>query len=759
MVVFPGTVTSLFVGRPSSVSALETALQSGSRIFLGTQQNPEIDDVVENDLFPTGCLAQVIQCVKLPDGAVKVVVQGLQRYRLRELTGENGCGIVSVTLVREKKAQGPEVLAVMRSVLDLFTEYVKLNPRLPQETVLSVSNIDRAGVLADQIASQSPLKVMEKQAVLEEADPVERLKQLAGLLTQEIEILRIEKKIRGEVRRQMERSQREYYLTEQIKAIQRELGRDGENAEEIEQYRAKIKKAGLSPEIREKAERELKRLAAMPPMSPEAAVTRNYLEWMVSLPWTRRTRDRLDIRTVRKVLNDDHFGLEKPKQRIVEFLAVRKLVDKLRGPILCFVGPPGVGKTSLGRSIARALRRRFVRISLGGVRDEAEIRGHRRTYVGALPGRIVQMMRKAGTVNPVFLLDEVDKMSTDFRGDPSAALLEVLDPELNSTFTDHYLEVEYDLSQVLFITTANLLDPVPAALKDRMEVIEIPSYTDFEKFRIARDFLVPKQIRANGLRGKGISFSKPSIETIIHSYTRESGVRQLEREIASVLRKQATKVAAGSAAKRIRVTPKLVETCLGPPKFLEGRKEAKDGVGVAMGLAWTEAGGKILPTEVAALPGTGILTLTGQLGDVMQESAKAALSFARSRSRELGLRPDFHRRKDIHVHVPEGAIPKDGPSAGVTLATAIISALTGRPVRSDLAMTGEVSLRGRVLSVGGVKEKVLAAHRATIRTVILPEENRRDLAEIPHEVQNDLNLVFVKDMDGVLGVALQETEA
>jgi len=497
----------------------------------------------------------------------------------------------------------------------------------------------------------------------------------------------------------------------------------------------------------------------MPPMSPEAAVTRNYLEWMVSLPWKRRTRDRLDIRSVRKVLDEDHYGLDKPKQRIVEFLAVRKLVDKLRGPILCFVGPPGVGKTSLGRSIARALRRRFVRISLGGVRDEAEIRGHRRTYVGALPGRIVQMMRKAGTVNPVFLLDEVDKMSTDFRGDPSAALLEVLDPELNSTFTDHYLEVEYDLSQVLFITTANLLDPVPAALKDRMEVIEIPSYTDFEKFRIARDFLVPKQIRANGLRGKGVSFSKPSIETVIHSYTRESGVRQLEREIASVLRKQATRVASGSAASRIRVTPKLVEACLGPARFLEGRKEAKDWVGVAMGLAWTESGGRILPTEVAALPGTGILTLTGQLGDVMQESAKAALSYARSRSRDLGLRPDFHRRKDIHVHVPEGAIPKDGPSAGVTLATAIISALTGRPVRNDLAMTGEVSLRGRVLSVGGVKEKILAAHRAAIRTVILPEDNRRDLVEIPKEVRDDLNLVFVKDMDGVLEAALRKPEA
>jgi ATP-dependent Lon protease len=736
------------------VAALEKAMASGSLVLLGTQQDPEVDEPALSDLYPVGCLAEVVQSIKLPDGSAKVIIQGLQRYRIRQLkTDESGTAALA-DLISERKAEGTEIQATMRSVLDLFQEYVKLNPRIPQETLLSVSSTDDAGRLADQIAAQSPLKVNEKQAVLEARSPQTRLRHLAGFLSQELEILQLEKKIRGEVRRQMERSQREYYLTEQIKAIQRELGRDTENAEEIDQFRAKIRKAGFSPEVREKAERELSRLAAMPPMSPEATVVRNYLEWLVVLPWSRRSRDRLDIDFVQKVLDRDHYGLEKPKQRIVEFLAVRKLVERVKGPILCFVGPPGVGKTSLGRSIARALRRRFIRISLGGVRDEAEIRGHRRTYVGALPGRIIQMMRKANTCNPVFLLDEVDKMSVDFRGDPSAALLEVLDPELNFTFTDHYLEVEYDLSQVLFITTANFTDPIPPALRDRMEVIEIPSYTHLEKFHIAKGFLIPKQVRANGLAGRGVSFSKQAVDLLIHSYTREAGVRQLEREIAGVLRKQAKNVAAGTAGKRIRITPRMVESCLGPPRYLHARKEHEDGIGVAMGLAWTEVGGQILGTEVSVLRGSGNLTLTGHMGDVMQESAKAALSYARSREKELGLRRDFHRQWDIHVHVPEGAIPKDGPSAGITMATAIVSALTQRPVRSDVAMTGEVTLRGRVLPVGGVKEKILAAHRAGITTVLLPEENRRDLRDIPEDVLSAVHLVFVKDMDAVLDNAL-----
>jgi ATP-dependent Lon protease len=747
-------VTSLFVGRSQSVTALEGASGAGSRIMLATQRDPEIDDPSLTDLYAVGCLAEVIQYMKLPDSSVKVIIRGLQRYRIRDLADNDSYLAARVALVSDEKTEGTEILATMRSVLDIFHDYVKLNPRIPQEALLAVSNTDDPGHLADQIAAQSPLKVNEKQAVLETRAPLKRLRQLAEVLVQEVEILQMEKKIRGEVRRQMERSQREYYLTEQIKAIQKELGREAENQEEIEEYRTKIAKAGFGREIQEKAERELSRLAAMPPMSPEATVVRNYLDWLVALPWSRRTRDRLDINIVQTVLDKDHYGLGKPKQRIVEFLAVRQLVERVKGPILCFVGPPGVGKTSLGRSIARALRRRFVRISLGGVRDEAEIRGHRRTYVGALPGRIIQMMRKAGTCNPVFLLDEVDKMSVDFRGDPSAALLEVLDPELNCSFTDHYLEVEFDLSQVLFITTANFTDPIPPALRDRMEVIEIPSYTHLEKFRIARGFLVPKQVRANGLVGRGVSFTKDAIDLLIHSYTREAGVRQLEREIASILRKQAKNVASGAAGKRIRITPRLVETCLGPRRYLEMKKEQEDGIGVAMGLAWTEIGGQILATEVSVLRGSGNLTLTGHMGEVMQESAKAALSYARSRGKELGLRRDFHRHWDIHVHVPEGAIPKDGPSAGITMASAIVSALAKQPVRSDVAMTGEVTLRGRVLPVGGIKEKLLAAHRAGITTVLLPEENRRDVREIPEDVLRTMQLIFVKDMDMVLEHAL-----
>ncbi|MGC9328233.1 MAG: endopeptidase La, partial [Candidatus Hinthialibacter sp.] len=637
-----------------------------------------------------------------------------------------------------------------------FESYVRLNRKIPQETLLSIINLEDASRMADNIAAHLTVKVSDKQRLLSCSNPATRLKYLSEILQSELEILELEQNIKNEVRKQMEQSQKEYYLHEQIKAIQRELGKDGDGGEDWSKYKSRIKKAKMSREAEEKAMEELERLVSMPPLSPESTVVRNYLDWLCDLPWSKSTRDQLDIKKAEKILNEDHYGLEKPKERILEFLSVRKLKKNLKGPILCFVGPPGVGKTSLGRSIARSLGRKFIRLSLGGVRDEAEIRGHRRTYIGSMPGRIIQSLKKAKSRNPVFLLDEIDKMSMDFRGDPSSALLEVLDPEQNCTFSDHYLEVEFDLSDVMFIATANVSHPIPPALHDRMEIIEIPSYTEEDKAHIAQDFLVPKQIREHGLTRFDPQIFSPAVLQIIRDYTREAGVRNLEREIASVCRKLARKASIKELEKSLNVTPKTVNDLLGVPKFREPEIGRENGIGCATGLAVTSTGGEVLATEVTLMEGGGQLILTGKLGEVMQESAKAALSYARSRSKQLGLARDFYKRFDIHIHVPEGAIPKDGPSAGITLASALISALTGKPVIGNLAMTGEITLRGRVLPVGGIKEKVLAAHRADIFRVILPDDNRKDIPDIPKHVVDRLEIYFVKNMDEVLKIALED---
>lgn len=755
VVVFPGMIVPLFVGRAKSVAALEGATQGEKQLLLVTQRTVECDDPTQKDLYRIGTRCSILQLLKLPDGSVKVLVEGLSRQKIHQVmdTGSFLHGFSQE--LGETKFSGPEVEALLRHVQSQFETYVQLNRKIPQETLVSIQNMTDIGRLADNIAIHASLKVSDKQKILSSRDARKRILALSRILSSEIEILELEQKIRGEVRRQMEKSQKEYYLNEQIKAIQKELGRDGENAEEIAEMERKIRAARMSAEAQEKAQQEIGRLKAMPMMSPESAVVRNYLEWLIALPWYKRTKDRIDVELAEKILNEEHYGLKKPKERILEFLAVHQLVKKSKGPILCFVGPPGVGKTSLGRSIARALNRKFVRMSLGGVRDEAEIRGHRRTYIGALPGRILQNMRKVGTRNPVFLLDEVDKMSMDFRGDPSSALLEVLDPELNHTFIDHYLEVEYDLSEVMFITTANVLYPIPPALHDRMEIIEIPSYTEQEKYEIAERFLIPKQMKQHGLKKSNLIFTEEGLYELIRSYTREAGVRNLEREIGSVMRKVAREVATRKLKGKKKVTPQVVHKLLGVPKYRRPAHESNGGVGMATGLAWTEVGGEVLQTEATLMEGKGDLMLTGQMGSVMQESAKAAMTFARSRARELHLSKDFHKRYDIHVHIPEGAIPKDGPSAGITIATAIISALTGQPVRRDLAMTGEITLRGRVLPVGGIKEKLLAAHRARIFSILMPKENEKDLEEVPPEVLKDLQVQMVESMDEVLKAALQ----
>jgi len=753
VVVFPGMVVPLFVGRPKSVSALDEAMEDDKQIVLVTQRTVDCDDPEQKDLYRIGTLASILQLLKLPDGSVKVLVEGLSRQRIHQVTAGGGALQSLSEALSDPPVEGPEVEALMRHVQGQFEAYVRLNRKVPQETLVSILNLDEAGRLADNIAIHAALKVADKQKILATLSPRQRLITLSQILGAEVEILELEQKIKGEVRRQMEKTQKEYYLNEQIKAIQKELGRDGENPEEIAELGRKVRAARMSKEAQRKAEQELTRLKTMPMMSPEASVVRNYLDWLIALPWSKRTKDRLDVELAERILEEDHYGLKKPKERILEFLAVRQLVKKSRGPILCLVGPPGVGKTSLGRSIARALNRKFVRMSLGGVRDEAEIRGHRRTYIGALPGRIIQNIRKVGSRNPVFLLDEVDKMSVDFRGDPSSALLEVLDPELNHTFVDHFLEVEFDLSEVMFITTANVLDPIPAALRDRMEVIEIPSYTEPEKLQIAKHFLVPKQLKQHGLRKSKVDFLDEGLYCIMRNYTREAGVRNLEREIGSILRKVARQAATGNLKRKKKIIPKAVEEFLGVPKFRRPEYKNGGGIGIANGLAWTEVGGEILYTEATLMEGKGDLTLTGQLGKVMQESARAAMTFARSRARALRLDRDFHKRFDIHVHIPEGAIPKDGPSAGITIATAIISILTGQRVRSDLAMTGEITLSGRVLPVGGIKEKLLAAHRAKIHHVLMPKENEKDLEDITADVLSEMNIEFVENMDQVLQAA------
>ena len=754
IIVFPHMVVPLFVGRQKSIRALEEAMNKQKYILLAAQREAKTNDPAEDDIYRVGTLGTVVQLLRLPDGTVKVLVEGKKRARVLRYLDEAEFFLVTAEEIEEPVEKTTEVEALIRSVNSTFENYVKLNKKIPPEMIMSVASIDDPARLADTIVAHLGIKIEDKQALLETTNPAERLEKVLGYMRSEIEILEVEKRIRTRVKKQMEKTQKEYYLNEQMRAIQKELGEKDEFKNEIQELEEKIKQKKMSAEAKEKVEKELKKLKMMSPMSAEATVVRNYIDWIISLPWHEYTDDKLDIKEAEKVLEADHYGLEKVTQRILEYLAVQSLVGQTKGPILCLVGPPGVGKTSLGKSIARATGRKFVRVSLGGVRDEAEIRGHRRTYIGALPGKIIQCMKKAGSGNPVFLLDEVDKMSTDFRGDPSAALLEVLDPEQNSAFNDHYLDVDYDLSKVMFVTTANTLDRIPRPLQDRMEIIRIAGYTDLEKLNIAKRYLVSKQREANGLVPENLELSDNAILSIIRHYTKEAGVRNLEREIASIGRKVAVEVVKKDRNAKVQVSGKNLAKYLGPARYRFGKIEGEQKIGVATGLAWTELGGELLGTEVTVMPGKGKLIITGRLGDVMQESAQAALSYVRSRAEELGLERDFYQRMDIHIHVPEGAIPKDGPSAGITMATALVSALTKIPVRHDLAMTGEVTLRGRVLPIGGLKEKVLAAHRGGIKTVLIPAENEKDIKEIPAVILRTISIALVEHMDQVLRQAL-----
>jgi ATP-dependent Lon protease len=760
IIVFPHMVVPLFVGRHKSIAALEEAMAGDKAILLCAQKKAKTNEPTAEDLFPVGTIGTIIQLLRLPDGTVKVLVEGKLRARVRRFLESEKHLLVEADEIDETvdEAKRVELEALMRSVQSTFEAYVKLNKRIPPEMLQSVASIDDPGRLADTIVAHLSLKLNDKQSILETESPARRLEKLHELMQGEIEILQVEKKIRTRVKKQMEKTQKEYYLNEQMQAIQKELGERDEFKNEIQELEEKIKAKRMSKEAIVKARKELKKLKMMSPMSAEATVVRNYIDWILSLPWAEYTEDKLEITEAERILDEDHYGLRKAKDRILEYLAVQKLVEKVRGPILCFVGPPGVGKTSLARSIARAMNRNFVRISLGGVRDEAEIRGHRRTYIGALPGKIIQSLKKAGAGNPVFLLDEVDKMSTDFRGDPSAALLEVLDPEQNAAFVDHYLDLDYDLSKVMFICTANTMGGIPLPLQDRMEVIRIAGYTDLEKRSIARRYLIPKQQELNGLAGVKVEYQRAALRLLVDRYTKESGVRSLEREIASVFRKLAKDVLKKGPERREQgylVTPKVVQRLLGPPRFRHGTAEQEDRVGLTTGLAWTELGGELLTVEATVMPGKGKLTITGKLGDVMQESAQAAMSYVRSRAEALGLEKRFLETIDIHVHVPEGSIPKDGPSAGVTMATTLVSALCKIPVRKDVAMTGEITLRGRVLPIGGLKEKVLAAHRGGITQVLLPRENEKDIREIPRRVREKMELVLVDSADEVLRHALR----
>jgi ATP-dependent Lon protease len=754
IVVFPHMVVPLFVGRDRSIAALEAALSFDRLVFLSTQIDPSTNDPEEDEIHRIGTVSHVIQLLKLPDGTVKVLVEGRHRAKILHYLPNDRYFQVSIEEATAIPFTGPRAEAMARNVHSSFESYVKLSKKVPQDLQAQVSAIDDPARLADTLAAQLPIKVQEKQTLLELESEEERLEKLLMLMEGEIEVLEIERRIRGRVKKQMEKTQREFYLNEQMRAIQKELGQGEDGRTELDELEEKVRKRGMSKEASQKAQKEIKKLRMMSPMSAEATVSRNYVDWLVSIPWQERTEDKLDITEAERVLDEDHYGLEKVKERILEYLAVRKLVAKLKGPILCFVGPPGVGKTSLARSIARAMGRKFVRMSLGGVRDEAEIRGHRRTYIGALPGKIMQQVKKAGTVNPVFLLDEIDKMSADFRGDPSSALLEVLDPEQNHTFNDHYLDVDYDLSHVFFITTANMLHGIPGPLQDRMEIIRLSGYTEVEKLHIARGYLIPKKVEEHGLEKGKVTFTDRAILQIIRYYTREAGVRSLEREIASVCRKIAREVVKQPGKERVLVTPQAVRRYLGVTRYRYGEAEEKQQIGVATGLAWTEFGGELLLIEVAVLPGKGNLKVTGKLGEVMQESAQAALSYIRTRAERMGLDREFYQKIDIHIHIPEGATPKDGPSAGITMATALASALLRLPARNDLAMTGEITLRGRVLPIGGVKEKLLAAHRGGIRTVILPLENEKDLADVPAKIRKNLEVHFVSHMDEVMALAI-----
>jgi len=747
-------VIPLFVGREKSVLALEAAMaQNDKLILLATQKNAKTEDPEPSDIYTVGTLCQIIQLLKLPDGTVKVLVEGKRRGSIVSFHDNPEYFEVDVETLVEKSADGTELEALKRGVLASFESYVGLNSSLPAEILQTVQGMADASRLADTIVPHLNLKVAQKQELLAAVQPARRLERLLSLMGAEIEILQIEKKIHARVKKQMEKTQKDYYLNEQIRAIQKELGGKDEFKQEIRTLEAKAAKLALSDEAKQKVQGEIKKLKMMSPMSAEAAVVRNYVDWLLALPWGVYAEEKKDIAAARARLDADHYGLEKVKQRILEYLAVNALVPGLKGPILCLVGPPGVGKTSLARSVAQATGRDFVKMSLGGVRDEAEIRGHRRTYVGAMPGRIIQSLKKCGTSNPVFLLDEIDKMTSDFRGDPASALLEVLDPEQNSSFNDHFLDVDYDLSKVMFITTANSSHSIPRPLLDRMEVVRLEGYTEHEKLAIAKEYLVSKQAQGNGLGGRGVTFTDDALMEIIRRYTKEAGVRNLEREIGSVCRKIAFAIAEGGRLRRT-VQPKQIEGYLGPPRFKFGEKGQEDAIGLVTGLAWTEVGGELLNIEVVSLPGKGKLTVTGKLGEVMQESAQAAMTYVRSRGELLGFAKDFYQHLDIHIHVPEGAIPKDGPSAGIAMACALTSALTRRAVRRDIAMTGEVTLRGTVLPIGGLKEKLLAAGRGGIRTVLIPKENERDLAEVPKEIVSKLTVHAVSHMDEVLGYAL-----
>lgn len=755
IVVFPTMVVPLDVGRPKSIAAIEQATMGDNRILLVAQKDSKLEDPQADELYETGVIAEVKQLLRLPgNNSVRVLVEGKERAGLEAIVEEEPCLVAQAQLLETETDTDPlELEALRRICLDYFQRYVKWSKKLPPEVFSSVETVEDPGLLADLIASHLTVKVPHRQQLLELADSGQRLQALAGILSRELELLELENKIQGRVRKQMERIQKEYFLREQLKAIQKELGEGDDREEELAEYRKKMEKARLPKAVQKKAEKELKRLSKMPTMSAEAVVVRTYLDCLLDLPWHKKTRDRLDLKLAQQILDEDHWGLEKVKERIIEYLAVRKLTGKAKGQILCLVGPPGVGKTSLARSIARAMERKFVRFSLGGVRDEAEIRGHRRTYIGSMPGKIISSMRQAGSINPVLLLDEVDKMNSDFRGDPASALLEVLDSEQNSNFADHYLEVPYDLSGVFFLTTANVAANIPRPLLDRMELIELPGYTEEEKLQIAKRHLLPKQLVAHGLKKEQLEISDKILVEVIQSYTREAGVRNLERTVATLCRKAAKEIIEGKEKIKLTTRTKL-SSYLGPIKYRHGQKDTTDEVGVATGLAWTEMGGELLKIEVTVVPGKGNLLLTGKLGDVMRESAQASFSFVRSRAEELGVDPDFYEKCDVHIHVPEGAIPKDGPSAGITITTALASALSGRPVSSKVAMTGEVTLRGKVLPIGGLREKVLAAHRAGIRTIILPQENRKDAEEIPAKIRKQMKLVYAEHMDQVLGKAL-----
>jgi ATP-dependent Lon protease len=753
MVIFPQQMTPFIVGREASVRALEEALAGDKKIFLSTQHDASVDDPKPEEIYAVGTLANIVQSVKLPDGNIKVLVEGVERARALSIATEEGFFRATVRLLNARVEPSPSVEQTVQKITGLYEQFIKLSQSLNYDTMIAAARVDDPARLSDTIAANLQLPVDEKQDLLETVDPIERLNRIGDILEIELEKLNVDRNINTRVKRQMERAQKEYYLNEKLKAIQKELGR-GEKSE-IDELKKKIDSAGMSKDVHEKAIQELKRLELMPPMSAESTVSRNYLDWLLAVPWKKKSKEIRDILAAEKILNQEHYGLEKIKDRILEFLAVRQLVKNPKGSILCFVGPPGVGKTSLAMSIGHATGRKFVRVSLGGVRDEAEIRGHRRTYIGALPGQIIQMMKKAGTTNPIFVLDEVDKMSMDFRGDPSAALMEVLDPELNHGFTDHYLDVEYDLSKVMFICTANVLHTIPQPLQDRMEVLRLPGYTEKEKLEIAKRFLVKRAREATGLSEENLSLTDEGLLHIIRHYTHEAGVRSLEREIQNIARKMARKVVTEGKNSKVEITPANANDFLGVLKYREFWLEKHNEIGLTTGLAWTEVGGSVLVTEATLMEGKGRLTLTGKLGDVMQESAQAAMAYIRSRSHVFGLPKDFYRHIDIHVHVPEGAIPKDGPSAGITICTSIASALTRIPVRCDLTMTGEITLRGKVLPIGGVKEKLLAAHRMGLRIVLLPKDNEKDLADIPQEILASLTVHFVENMDEVLQIALE----